>query len=299
MRDRPLVRLFARERLHAEEAGADQQATTETMIAWLLRMATTAGRRFEPAHGPPERREPGLATVAEAEQWLRVNVDNWLGVMRLATERGRHAQVLDCAESMHWFSDRWMHGPHWQEVFTPGERAAQALGDAAHPAPGAIAQQVSPAPPRRGAASLPQGSPADLGPARMVTMSTNTPPSRLTIWAGHTMILIAVLHTAVFARLAPWSSWLAGDLRDRVGGSDSMVTFWALPGGFVVVLVLLGLLVSRAGRQGQHVPGYVGWALLGWAALAILLIGPSGFLGALIPAGMLIAANFTAARTAH
>jgi hypothetical protein len=133
----------------------------------------------------------------------------------------------------------------------------------------------------------------------MAVMSTDTTPSRLTVWAGHTMILIAVLHTAMFAWLAPWASWLAGDLRDRSDGNDSMVTFWALPGGFVVVLVLLGLLVSRVGRQGQQVPGYVGWALLGWAALAIFLIGPSGFLGALIPAGLLIAANLTAARTAH
>lgn len=112
------------------------------------------------------------------------------------------------------------------------------------------------------------------------------------------MILIAVAHTAMFARVAPWASWLAGDLRNRVADSDSVATFWALPGGFVVVLALLGLLVARAGKQGQHVPGYVGWLLLAWGALAVSLIGPSGFLGAAIPAGLLIAANFTARRHA-
>lgn len=110
------------------------------------------------------------------------------------------------------------------------------------------------------------------------------------------MILVAVAHTAVFARLAPWSSWFAGDLRNRTADSDSVATFWALPGGFVVVLVLLGLLVARAGRQGQHVPGYVGWVLLAWGALAVSLIGPSGFLTAAIPAGLLIAAHITAGR---
>ncbi|WP_327093024.1 DUF6463 family protein [Nonomuraea sp. NBC_01738] len=127
-------------------------------------------------------------------------------------------------------------------------------------------------------------------------MSTST--GRLTLWAGRTMILIAVLHTAVFAGLAPWSSWLAGDLRARIGGSESMVTFWALPGGFVVVLVLLGLLVARMAKQGERVPGYVGWALLGWVALAIFLIGPSGFIGGLVPAGLLIAAGFTGRKPA-
>lgn len=121
-------------------------------------------------------------------------------------------------------------------------------------------------------------------------------PSRLTIWAGWTMILIAVAHTAVFARLAPWASWFAGDLRDRTADSDSVATFWALPGGFVVVLVLLGLLVARAGRQGQHVPAYVGWGLLAWGAAGVSLIGPSGFLSAAVPSALLIAAHITARR---
>jgi hypothetical protein len=121
-------------------------------------------------------------------------------------------------------------------------------------------------------------------------------PSRLTIWAGRIMIFIAVAHTAVFVPLVPWSGWLAGDLRDGSAGTDSMVTFWALPGGFVVVLVLLGLLVARAGRQGQAVPGYVGWVILAWGAMAVGLIGPSGFLFAVVPAGLLIAADLTARR---
>jgi tetratricopeptide (TPR) repeat protein len=30
---------------------------------------------------------------------------------------------------MHWFSDRWVHAVHWQEVFALGARAAEALAD--------------------------------------------------------------------------------------------------------------------------------------------------------------------------
>ena len=110
------------------------------------------------------------------------------------------------------------------------------------------------------------------------------------------MILIAVLHTAVFVPLAPWPSWLAGDLRGPAADSASVATFWALPGGFVVVLALLGLLVARAGRQGQRMPAYVGWVILAWGAMAVSLIGPSGFLFTVIPAGLLIAANITVRR---
>ena len=35
---------------------------------------------------------------------------------------------------MHWFSDWWVHGPHWHEVFTLGAEAAAALGDLAQQA---------------------------------------------------------------------------------------------------------------------------------------------------------------------
>ncbi|WP_411114294.1 tetratricopeptide repeat protein [Streptomyces sp. 029-5] len=127
-----LVRLFARGRLQEEESPAGREAVTGTVTSWLLRMATMAGRWFEPRYGRPDRRDPDLAVLAsadEAERWLRLNADNWLGAMRAAAGDGRHALVLDCAESMHWFSDRWLHSPHWGEVFTRGAAAAAALGD--------------------------------------------------------------------------------------------------------------------------------------------------------------------------
>jgi hypothetical protein len=63
-----------------------------------------------------------------------VNAESWLGALRYAASSGQNSLVLDCAESMHWFSDRWMHGPHWHEVFTLGAEAAAALGDLAQQA---------------------------------------------------------------------------------------------------------------------------------------------------------------------
>ena len=131
-----LVRLFARERLQ-EEPLAERDALTSRVTSWLLRMATMAGRWFEPGYGRPDHPDPDLVVMSsaeEAERWLRGNADNWLGALRAAAASGGHALVLDCAESMHWFSDWWVHGPHWHEVFTLGAEAAAALGDLAQQA---------------------------------------------------------------------------------------------------------------------------------------------------------------------
>ncbi|MFE2585382.1 helix-turn-helix domain-containing protein [Streptomyces sp. NPDC059378] len=127
-----LVRLFARDRLHKEEAATERESLTERVTSWLLRMAILSGRWYEPGYGRPDRPDPDLTVLSSAEEadwWLRVNADNWLGAMRAAASSSRHALVLDCAESMHWFSERWAHSPHWQEVFTQGAEAAAALGD--------------------------------------------------------------------------------------------------------------------------------------------------------------------------
>ncbi|WP_433413069.1 helix-turn-helix domain-containing protein [Microtetraspora malaysiensis] len=126
-----LVRLFAGDRLRREDTAAERETVTEAVTSWLLRMATGAGRWFESGHG---QAAGGLSSPEEADRWLRVNVDNWMGALRAAAGTGRHAAVLNCAESLDWFSDRWMHAPHWLEVFTLGADAAAALGDQARQA---------------------------------------------------------------------------------------------------------------------------------------------------------------------
>ena len=129
-----LVRLFARTRLEEEESPAEREALTARVTSWLLRMATMAGRWFEPGYGRPGLPDPDLVVLScaeEAENWLRANVDNWLGALRSAADRGQHSAVVDCAESMHWFSDRWAHAAHWRLVFTLGSGAAAALGASA------------------------------------------------------------------------------------------------------------------------------------------------------------------------
>jgi hypothetical protein len=126
-----LVRFFARARLQ-EESLTEREALTGRVTSWLLRTATMAGRWFEPGGGRPARPDPDLAVLScteDAELWLRVNVDNWLGALRSAAASKQHSVVLDCAESMHWFCSRWAHASHWDEVFSLGAEAAAALGD--------------------------------------------------------------------------------------------------------------------------------------------------------------------------
>jgi hypothetical protein len=125
-----LVRKFARQRFDEEPLG-EREALTGRVTSWLLRMATMAGRWFEPGSGPPAGPDPDLAVVSsaeDAERWRRVDADNWLGALRSAAASGQHGLVLDCAESLHWFCDRWPDASHWPEVFTLGAQAAAALG---------------------------------------------------------------------------------------------------------------------------------------------------------------------------
>src|SRR6202042_1752280 len=101
--------------LAADGPSAEAAARTR-MTSWLLGITVVAGRWFEPGYGPPQpswRDLVSLPTAAAAQEWLQTEGDNWLGALRIAAEAGQHGQVLTVAESLHWFSDRWMDQPRW------------------------------------------------------------------------------------------------------------------------------------------------------------------------------------------
>lgn len=129
---------------------------------------------------------------------------------------------------------------------------------------------------------------------------------RLTVWAGRTMVAIGVLHSLVYLPNPYWGDWVSGSAwRGGELSDEAHIVFWALPGGFVPVLILFGLLVSRLGKRGEVLPAYVGWALGAWFVVGLWFLGPSGFISGLIPAGLLIAESFrhrrqtSAVRTDH
>ncbi|MGP3952561.1 AfsR/SARP family transcriptional regulator [Streptomyces sp. 7N604] len=144
-----LLRLFARERLEAEESPDDVRRIEERMTRWLLIMATAAGVKqdvvlpaADPSPGSAGDRAPqeggsdrGLVLVrmessAAAYVWLEREREHWLAAARSAAELGLHLELVRFARAMHWYSDRVPRGVPWAELFASGAASARALGHA-------------------------------------------------------------------------------------------------------------------------------------------------------------------------
>ncbi|HEX6339499.1 ATP-binding protein [Umezawaea sp.] len=115
-----LLRVFARERLGADETDEAVDEARWRTIDWLLREARASARVFGP-NGAAGDREKAAA-------WLHRETGHWIGALRLAHAARRHRTVLDVATAMHWYSDQRGDGVLWHEVFRYGVDAARALG---------------------------------------------------------------------------------------------------------------------------------------------------------------------------
>ncbi|MFE6306143.1 ATP-binding protein [Nocardiopsis sp. NPDC057823] len=127
-----LVRLFARARLSQEEPIQAQRQVRRRMDDWLLEVATVAGRWFEPGYGAPPPDWDSLVSLDSADQaaaWLEQEGPAWLAALKAVAADGEHRRVVEVAEAMHWFSDRWIHWGHWHEVYGLSADAAAALDD--------------------------------------------------------------------------------------------------------------------------------------------------------------------------
>ncbi|GAB2997120.1 XRE family transcriptional regulator [Streptomyces pseudoechinosporeus] len=127
-----LLRIYALNRLDAEEAPADVTGARAALHDWLLGTAIVAGRWFEPGYGEPPADWNGyvdLSTADKGRLWLQEEGANWLAALRAAAGAGEHARVVEVAESLHWFSDQWIYWGHWPEVFATAADSAKACGD--------------------------------------------------------------------------------------------------------------------------------------------------------------------------
>ncbi|WBB94915.1 helix-turn-helix domain-containing protein [Solwaraspora sp. WMMA2080] len=120
-----LVRLYAKERLDAEEPQTRRTAAHERMIGWLLLRTRQAGVMFEPDAG---RADSPFDDDRAAAYWLDRESGNWLAALRDAARCGRHADVVAVARALHWYSDANSHRHPWEEVFSLAVAAARAVG---------------------------------------------------------------------------------------------------------------------------------------------------------------------------
>ncbi|MCQ4207690.1 AAA family ATPase [Streptomyces longispororuber] len=126
-----LLRLYARRRLLDEEGPEAETVLHERAHGWLLSQVRATGRCFEPGYGPDQdapAHHP-TASLENAADWLRAEAGHWWEAYRWAAATGRHQEVVDTAESLHWFSDNWMLWDHWTELFATAATAAHAQGD--------------------------------------------------------------------------------------------------------------------------------------------------------------------------
>ncbi len=138
-----LLRLYAAEQVAIEDGPEIRDAALDRTARWMLRRATAAALHFDVEHegsppggahdGDPEPHgdpDPDGAPAGreEARAWLEAERAQWLAALRRAHETGRHQQVLDTAQAMHWFSDINQHWEQWVEVFQRSAESARLLG---------------------------------------------------------------------------------------------------------------------------------------------------------------------------
>ncbi|RSM44849.1 transcriptional regulator, XRE family protein [Amycolatopsis balhimycina DSM 5908] len=119
-----LIRIYAAERLEADEQVAARERLTGAVLDHLLGTAIAAGREFF----PDARENHQFASKDEAAGWLDLEAGNWQAAQELAMRLGREHDVLELAKAMHWYSDtRFMRHP-WDRIFGLGVAAARTLG---------------------------------------------------------------------------------------------------------------------------------------------------------------------------
>ncbi|MFD8979485.1 ATP-binding protein [Streptomyces sp. NPDC059564] len=129
-----LLHLFATEQLAEEDDPAHLAATRDRVDVWTLRRATAAARLFDTEPHPDSSGDgdldPDTAPTdrEQARTWLEEERAQWLEALGRARAAGRHQQVIDAAEAMHWFSDRTPHWEVWAQVFQWAVDSARALG---------------------------------------------------------------------------------------------------------------------------------------------------------------------------
>lgn len=130
-----------------------------------------------------------------------------------------------------------------------------------------------------------------------------TSRNRLTVHAGTSMIVLALLHLGVLGwdALAYLPDWMDGRLWTLEHWKAPAVmraelvrinyAFWTTLGSFALPCVAMGLVLREIGRRGLPVPPGAAWVFFAWSATASAVMEPAGFPLAFIPACLMFASS--------
>jgi tetratricopeptide (TPR) repeat protein len=126
-----LLRLFARERLAAEEPERQRTAALERALGWYLERGRQATWYLRPARPATPAAASPFTSHAEALAWLEVERPNLVAAIRQASQHGWHRLTWQLAEVLWAFFKLRRYWGDWQETAELGLRAARQAGDSA------------------------------------------------------------------------------------------------------------------------------------------------------------------------
>lgn len=130
-----LLRLYARERIQAEETGEERQVARRRMIEWYLDTADAAeqllipGRRRLPYQPTGRWGEPSFDTLGEALAWFELERASLVAAIDEAAACGLHSSVWQLSDALLSFFLLRSHWVDWQATHRAGLAAAQEAGD--------------------------------------------------------------------------------------------------------------------------------------------------------------------------
>ncbi|AUG80626.1 Helix-turn-helix domain-containing protein [Kitasatospora sp. MMS16-BH015] len=128
-----LLKVFAGERLAAQEQPSEREAALDSFAQWLLARTRAAASHFDAKRrhdGSAPDPDPATAPTdrESAKEWLEAEQAEWQAALHRLLAIGRYQEVIATADAVHWFAELNQHWDVWAEVFRCAAKAAEALG---------------------------------------------------------------------------------------------------------------------------------------------------------------------------
>jgi tetratricopeptide (TPR) repeat protein len=129
-----LLRLYARERVQAEDEDRDRDAALRRMLQWYLETAHAAAGLLDPGrrllHESPRRPASAVfLTREEALSWLEMERVNLVAAVHQAANRSFHQVAWQLADALWGFFQLRKHWADWQDTHQIGLAAAREAHD--------------------------------------------------------------------------------------------------------------------------------------------------------------------------